>query len=126
PRMRSLKSRRRRDGGTALNGRWGKSMKTARKGEGSRARGDGASGGLEILAAEKLDNFLEIEFVGLVKCIEPVAVDIEDKLRRTPRNERHDDFRARQAAAGDMAREFVDIGHDDGLLLARRRAADAL
>src|SRR5690606_40765013 len=69
-----------------------RSGKTTRKGHGSRA-GRCASGGFEILAAEKPDDLLKIEFVGLVKCIEPVAVDIEDKLRRTPRNERHDDFR---------------------------------
>src|SRR5690606_14309736 len=66
-----------------------RSGKTARKGHGSRA-GRCASGGFERLAEEKPDDFLEIEFVGLVKCLEPVAVDIEDKLRRTPRNERHD------------------------------------
>jgi hypothetical protein len=39
--------------------------------------------------------------------------------------DRHDDLRARRARAGDVAREGLDVRHDLGPLLARRRAADA-
>lgn len=64
-----------------------------------------------MLLANQFDDGFEAFLIVRVEIIQLVAIYIEDQLRFAHRDQRHDDFRVRQTAAGDMARKLVDIGY---------------
>src|ERR1700722_12243826 len=74
--------------------------------------------------ADQFDDGFEVFLIGRVEIIQLGAIQIEYQLRFTPRDQGHDDFRSRQAAAGDMARKLVDIGHVLSFALTRGRATN--
>ncbi len=72
-----------------------------------------------MLLAHQFDDGFEVFLIGRVEIIQLVAIHIEHQLRFALYDQRHDDFRFRQTAAGDMARKLVDIGHELGFALTR-------
>jgi hypothetical protein len=74
--------------------------------------------------ADQFDDGFEVFLIGRVEIIQMVAIHIEYQLRFAPCDQRHDDLRFRQAAAGDMTRKLVDIGHELGFALTRGRASN--
>ena len=77
-----------------------------------------------MLLADQFDDGFEVFLIGSVKIIQLVAIHVEYQLRLTVYDQRYDDFRFRQAAAGDMARKLVDLGHELGFALPRGCAAN--
>ena len=71
------------------------------------------------------DQFFAAGTVGRVEPAENRAVEIEHAENHAVLDQRHDEFRARDGIAGDMAGEFVHIRHHDGLAARRRSAAHA-
>ena len=69
--------------------------------------------------------FLAAGAVGHVEPAENRTVEIEHAEHYAALDQRHDELRARQGIAGDMAREFVHIRRHDRLAARRSRAAHA-
>ena len=63
-----------------------------------------------MLLADQFDDGFEVFLIGRVEIIQLVTIHIEYQLRFALCDQRHYDFRFRQATAGDMARKLVDIG----------------
>jgi hypothetical protein len=63
-----------------------------------------------MLLADQFNDGFEVFLISRVEIIQLVAIHIEYQLRFALYDQRHDDFRFRQTAAGDMARRLVDLG----------------
>jgi hypothetical protein len=79
-----------------------------------------------MLLADQFDDGFEVFLIARVEIIQLGAIHIEHQLRFALYDQRHYYFRFRQAAAGDMARELVDIGYELGFALTRGCAANGL
>ena len=77
-----------------------------------------------MLLADQFDDGFEVFLIGRVEIIQLVAIHIEYQLRFALYDQRHDDFRFRKAAAGDMTRKFIDIGHELVFAFTRGRATN--
>src|SRR5580698_10310229 len=80
----------------------------------------------KMLRCDEVHDALEPDAVGLGEIVRLVAVDVEDQPGPAVCDKGYDDLGLRERAAGDVAGERVNVGNDDGLAPARRRAAYAL
>ena len=72
-------------------------------------------------------NLLEILAVYVIECGQPLAVNVKHGHHLAiAAKDRHNDFRTRRAATGNMSWELFDVGDDDGLFPLPRSTANAL